>query len=132
MYPRGFAILTAAAVVAGLASPGLAAPLTEEATQAIDSLLFRARLMSNPKAALDYCREAEATATKYDRDPYYDGAIAKCTAYAHAHLKDKDAACLQWTRAVGALEAVPADHPRRAEAAKLVGELREDRSWFGC
>jgi hypothetical protein len=124
--------LIAALLVVGLASPARTEPLNKEATELIEGALFRARLMSNPKAALDYCREAEAGAAKYDRDLYYDGAIAECTAYAHAHLKEKDAACLWRARALEALEKVPDHHPRRAEAVALVGELRRDQSWFGC
>jgi hypothetical protein len=129
---EGTMILAALAAVVGLASPGHAAPLTEEAMTFIDGRLFRAKLMSNPKAALEYCRAAEAKAAEHDRDPYFDGAIAECLATAHAHLKEKDAACLHLKRALVSLEAVPAGHPRRAEAAELISDIRRDQSWFGC
>lgn len=124
--------LIAALLVADFSSPALAGALTEEAIAFIDGQLFRARIMSNPKAALDYCREAEARAAKHDQDPYYDGAIAKCLAYAHAHLKEKGAACQQQTRALERLQSVPADHPRHAESIELIGAMQKDQSWFGC
>lgn len=128
----GIAVLAVAATVSGLISVTVAGPLTEEAIASIEDPLLRARVLSNPKAVLEYCGKAEAEVAKYDRDPYFDGAIAECFAYAHKHLKEKEAACRQRARALERLATVPADHPRRAEANELIGTIRKDQSWFGC
>lgn len=71
----------------GFARPVLSAPLTEETRRFIENKLLHALVMSNARRALQLCREADQEASKYDRDPFYDGAIARCLGYAEMHLK---------------------------------------------
>jgi len=126
--------LLAAAVFAGLGVSALAAPLSEEARTFIEDTLFRARLMSNAEAALKCCREAQQSAAKYDPDPFYDGAIAKCIAQAERNLisQSKHAACFHYGHALEGLQAVPADHPRYSEAKDGMDHIRRDLVELGC
>jgi hypothetical protein len=54
--------LNVALAVAGFPSCIAAAPLSEISVKFIESRMLRAKLMSNPGAALDYCREADRRA----------------------------------------------------------------------
>ncbi len=108
------------------------APLAEDARKVIDSKLALELVMSNARMALELCRGAEQIAAKYDRDPFYDGMIAKCLGYAEMHLKNKDTACAHFDRALMQLEEAGADHPRRSETTKWLRWIREDRAKLGC
>lgn len=127
---RRIAVVLAAA--SALAGSAVAAPLTDEATTFIERTLFKAKLMSNPTTALAFCRQAEGRAAGYDREPFYDGAIARCLALSEMHMKNGQAACAHFARALEALSTVRADHPKRAEASKWLGQIREDRATLRC
>jgi hypothetical protein len=119
-------------VLAAFSTPAQGEPLSDVSVKFIEGRMFRAKLMSDPAAALDFCREAERRAALYDRDPFYDGAIARCVAYAEVHLKNKSAACEQRTRALERLQSVPARHPKHAKAIELVDSIRRDEGLFRC
>jgi hypothetical protein len=119
-------------VLAVVSTPAQGEPLSEVSVKFIEGRMLRAKLMSNPGAALDYCREADRRAALYDRDPFYDGAIARCVAYAEVHLKNESAACEQRARALERLQSVPAGHPKHAEASELAASIRRDDGLFRC
>jgi hypothetical protein len=130
--PR-FRFTLALAVLVGIfAHPAPAEPLSAQAGGLIEGTLFRAKLMSNPKAALQYCREAEAAAARYDPDPFYNGAVARCVAYAQKHLNNREAACKERGRALEQLQSVRSTHSKYSEAIEQIAAIRGDQTWFGC
>lgn len=125
-------VLAAGLVLASAASPTLSALLGEEARKVIEDKLNLADLMSNAASALKLCREAEAKAAEFDRDPLYDGRIALCLGYAEMHLKNSRAACDHFARALERLQAVRADHPQHARTAEWMEWMRRDRAKLAC
>jgi hypothetical protein len=126
------ALMVLAIVVSAPLGPALGEPVTGEARQIIEDKLLHADLMSNARRALEFCREAEQTAAGFDRDAYYDGAIAKCLGYAEMHLQNVPAACIAFARALAGLKAVGPDHHRYIQVRKWLDWIRSDRSKFGC
>ena len=127
-----FVGFTLAVLVAGLAHRAASEPLTMEAKGVIEGRLLAASLMSNAKAALRYCREADAAASKHDRDPFYNGAIAACVAFAEVHLKNREAACKARNHALHQLQSVRPGHPRHADAVEEIAAIRKHDALFGC
>ncbi len=133
-FPTGALPIVVAAALAltGLARPALSAPLTAETRQFIEDKMLNAAVLSNARRALEICREADQEASKYDRDPFYDGAIARCLGYAEMHLNNQPAACNHFARALAGLRAVGVDHRRHAEVTEWLDWLRRDRAVLGC
>jgi hypothetical protein len=125
-------VLAAALALTGFARPVLSAPLTEETRQFIEQKMFIAMVMGNARKALEICREADQQASNYDRDPFYDGAIARCLGYAEMHLNSQRAACNHFARAAEGLQAVSVDHRRHSEVIEWLDWLRRDRAKLGC
>jgi hypothetical protein len=117
------ALIVLVLIVSASLGLALGEPLTEEARQVIEEKLLHADIMSNARRALEFCREAEQAAGGYDRDAYYDCAIAKCIGYAEMHLHENFAACIDLARP---LEAVQLDHPRYSEVRSWLDSIRND------
>jgi hypothetical protein len=124
--------IAAILIVLGLTSACFAAPLTPEAAESIDRSLFGAKILSNPRAILERCQEAQAKAAEFDLDPFYDGVIAECLAFAEAFSKNMEAACKHRNRALHQLRRLGASHPSYARATELVSGLEKSRSLFTC
>jgi hypothetical protein len=123
-------------------SSALAGALPPDAASRIIDLMLQStatialRLEGNPtkdaQAALKFCRDAEATAARYDRAPFYDGYIAECLGLAEQQLKQKKAACAHYSRAVQSYRTVPAADRNYSNAAKFLLRAQKSYSGFGC